>query len=221
MTTGVAVRFRRLTTGAGLALAILAAPLAFAGDYPPVSDAAGNVSPSRITAGQCAVFSGDGFNPGVTIAVTDNGQSRGTSTADSTGVFHKKLCYGAQTPAGKHVLKGTGDAPDRPATTSAARAWGSSLLRAPAAEATVLRTVTATLVIEGISQSTPGKEHNPGGVTSLPRTDDGASTGSGLAFTGFPLLLSALAGVLLVGVGSVLLIGAEARHRRRHPRRLA
>ncbi|MCU1599858.1 MAG: hypothetical protein JWO22_567, partial [Frankiales bacterium] len=174
--------------------------------------------PSRIKAGECAVFSGTGFRPGVTIAVKDNGNSRGSSTTDSKGAFHKQLCYDARTQAGKHVLKGTGEASDTTAPAASA-----SFLRVPGAQAAGLRTVTATLIVEGVSQTSPGRTGSPGGVTSLPRTDDstGAATGSGLAFTGFPLLAAALAGVLLVGIGSVLLIGVEARHRRRHRSRLA
>jgi hypothetical protein len=186
------------------------APLAFAGDYPPSSDAQGTVSPSRIKAGDCAVFSGSGFQPGAVVAVTDNGAARGTSTAAGNGTFSKRLCFGADAAPGRHVLKGTGDAA---ATAAAARP---AFFRTAVAEAAQQRTVTAVLYIEGVSQSGPSGTTNSD-VMSLPRSDSGgsSSTSAGLAFTGFPALLTALAGVLLVGVGSLLLIGSERRHRRR------
>jgi hypothetical protein len=185
------------------------APLAFAGDYPPASEAQGTVSPSRIKAGDCAVFSGSGFRSGAVIAVTDNGAARGTSTAAGDGRFSKRLCYGADAAPGRHVLQGTGDA----AATAAPAAARQAFFRTAAAEAAQQRTVTAVLYIEGVSQSGPSGTTNSD-VTSLPRSDSGGSS-AGLAFTGFPALMTALAGVLLVGVGSLLLIGSERRHRRR------
>jgi hypothetical protein len=187
------------------------APLAFAGDYPPASDAQGTVSPSRIKAGECAVFSGSGFRSGAVVAVTDNDAARGTSTAAGDGTFSKRLCYGADAAPGRHVLKGTGDA----AATAAPAAARQAFFRTAAADAAQQRTVTAVLYIEGVSQSGPSGTTSSD-VMSLPRSDSGgSSTGAGLAFTGFPALMTALAGVLLVGVGSLLLIGSERRHRRR------
>ncbi|MCU1622047.1 MAG: hypothetical protein JWL79_892 [Frankiales bacterium] len=208
--------FRRWATGAGLVVVLTTAPLAFAGDYPPASDAQGTVSPSRIKAGECAVFSGSGFQSGAVITVTDNGAARGTSTAQGDGTFSKRLCFGADAAPGRHVLKGTGDAAATAAPASAPPAARQTFFRTAAAEAAQQRTVTAVLYLEGVSQSGPSGTTNSD-VTSLPRSDSGGSTSTGasLAFTGFPALLTALAGVVLVGVGSLLLIGSERRHRRR------
>jgi hypothetical protein len=225
---------------AGLALALTAAPVAFAGDYPPNSDAEGSVEPSRIHAGQCATFSGKGFSPDVTIDVTDNGESRGTATANHAGKFSKRLCYPADTPAGEHVLRGTGDAPD--STTSARRG---SFFRMSAAEAAVRRTVTAVLYVDGVQQSQAAQsdsnvgilEQRPGAVQPgsgrvaapveaiLPRADavvpgsPATSGAGGLAFTGFQAIIGVALGTVLIAVGSLVLVLAEQRHRRR--RRLA
>lgn len=191
------MRFARTAIGAGLALALLTGPGALAADYPPPSDDQGTVTPSRIHAGECAVFSGGKFVPGSDVAVTDDKEPRGSATADGDGRFEKQLCYDADTPPGKHVLKGTGDA----------------------AGSNGRRTVTATLTIEGVSQSQAAAAQEP--PRSLPRADDTEGFGGGtlgrgsLAYTGFPALASAFAGLLLVGVGSLLLVVGERRHRRR------
>ena len=218
------------------------APLAFAGDYPPSSDGEGRVEPSRIHGGECATFSGNGFLPHVTIAVTDNGADRGTATTTSKGGFAKELCYDYLTPAGRHVLRGTGQAPGKPA--SAARRM--SLFAMTAAEAATVRTVTATLYVDGLAQSTPaqatGKGSSPSNlagstdetvagdlsgavagatgshndvVTSLPRADVVVTPRSRLAFTGYPAVITVAVGAALIAVGSLVLVLAEQRHRRR------
>lgn len=195
-------------------LLITAAPVAMAAEYPPTTEVKGTVSPTRIQAGGCAVFSGEGFSPNVTIEVRDNGAARGTSQTDENGEFAKQLCYDADTQAGKHTLTGTGDAPDSAAVSSSR-----SLFRLQTAHAAVRRTVTAILYVTGVTQTDPGDDDGDGGGTSLPRTDDGAAAGGGIPFTGFPALVAALVGTALVAVGGALLVGAEQRHRRR--RRLA
>lgn len=156
----------------GLAVLLTAAPLAFAADYPPNSDAEGQVSPSRISAGQCATFSGKGFLPDVTVEITDNGESRGTATTSHAGKFSKRLCYGADTPAGEHRLRGTGDAPDSTSTSAAHR----SFFRMQPAEAAVRRTVTAVLYIDGVQQSQSTTE--AGGLTGSTGYGDEAAPGS-------------------------------------------
>ena len=186
------MRIARTAIGAGLALALLSGPAALAADYPPPSDAQGTVTPSRIHAGECAVFSGGAFEPGTEVAVTDGKESRGSATADGDGTFDKELCYDASTPPGKHVLKGTGDA---------ARSNGK-------------RTVTATLTIEGVSQSKPakgsaGKSHGQ----ALPQDDSQLAGYTG--DTGALALAAAVGGVLLLGSGSLYLVVGERRHRRR------
>lgn len=193
------MRFRRTATGAALVLAVVTAPLAYAADYPPPSNGQGTVSPSRIAAGECAVFSGGEFAPGAEVAVTDNRDARGTATADADGTFQKTLCYAASTPPGRHVLKGTG-----------ASGHGATAAK---------RTVTAVLYVEGVSESPAAAVavHTYGsGVVGLPQADTESDSNRGsLAFTGFPALAAALLGVLLVGVGSLVLAAGERRHRRR------
>lgn len=218
------MRFRRLATGAGLVLVMSAAPLALAADYPPSSEAAGEVTPSRIKAGECATFSGRGFSALVVITVTDNDDAAGTTRTDVNGEFSKELCYGTDAKRGKHVLKGTGDAPDGTTVRSSALRTAFSV---PSASAAVRRTVTANLIVTGVSQrdEQPAAGGSAGGPVLLPRSDvdlDGSvGSGSGLPLTGLSALLVAVLGAALVAVGGALLIVVEQRHRRRRRQRLA
>ena len=134
------MRARHGVLGVGLAMVLLTAPIAAAASYPPPSDNNGTVTPSRIQAGECAVFSGGGFEPLSAVAVTDNNESRGTAQTDEQGSFAKELCYDVTTPAGQHHLKGTGD-----------KAGNGGR-----------RTVTAELFVEGVSQSSSPGNHGSG-----------------------------------------------------------
>lgn len=96
-----------VTVLAGAALALPTA-VATAADYPPPSDVSGRVDPSRIHSGDCAVFSGEGFRPRATVAVTDNGDSRGETTSTPKGEFSIRLCYPVGSAPGRHELRGTG-----------------------------------------------------------------------------------------------------------------
>lgn len=179
---------------AGLALGVLVAvapaTAALAADYPPSSEGQGTVTPSRIKAGECADFAGDGFAPLATVSVSDNGTGRGTTQADLQGSFSDHLCFDSTTKPGKHELRGNGHATD-----------GS------------LRVVVADLTVQGVSQSRGNS--NSSAQRSLPAAD--AETRNA-AFTGAPLLAGTTVGALLVGGLAWTLLMAEVRHRRQRRR---
>jgi hypothetical protein len=112
-----------------------------AGPYPPPAEGSGRVSDSRVQAGACVTFSGDGFAPLAPVTVRDNGVVVGTTHADAQGQFSFKVCFAADVKTGRHLLTGTGEG-----------AGGGSL------------TVSAVVYVEGVSQSAAGVG------TGLPRT---------------------------------------------------
>lgn len=179
-----------LVLGLGMALALLSPPAAIAAPYPPPSDGQGTVTPSRIKAGECATFAGDGFTPLATVSVTDNGSARGTTRAGVDGKFSDQLCFDTTAKRGKHVLRGEGPALD-----------------------TSTRAVSAVLTVQGVSQrKAPARAS---AADRLPAAD-GAPRTSNAAFTGAPLLTEVTVGLLLVGGLAWTLVIGELRHRRRH-----
>lgn len=88
-----------LTTMLGLVLSATAQA-----QYAP-AQGNGRVSASRINPGDCVTFSGDGFAPGSSVSITDNGTSVGTATANAAGTFSTQVCISV---LGNHVLRGTG-----------------------------------------------------------------------------------------------------------------
>jgi hypothetical protein len=218
------LRRSALLVGVLLTLLLGGSP-AFADNYPPPSDMSGRVDPSRIHAGDCAVFSGTGFRPHTTITVTDNDSSRGSTETTSKGEFAIRLCYPVGTLPGRHLLRGTG-AP----RGGNADSTGSS--RGRAAKEAAPQSVTAELYVDAV----PSTRGIAGGSASLPRTDGGKGAGAGsaavgsasagsadspaagggrLAFTGgFPGLLAVVAGAALIVLGAVLLVATERRARR-------
>lgn len=134
---------------------LLFSPLAgAAGPYPPPNDESGEVNDSRVEAGSCVVFSGDGFQAGTEVTITDNGDFVTTSRANSEGEFAEEVCFDASARRGQHTLRGTGLGAD-----------GQPL------------TVSAVVYVTGVSQR-PGT--GPGRGTGTDGGDDGAggSTGS-------------------------------------------
>lgn len=186
------MRYRRGAAGLvfGLVLAVTPATVAFAADYPPTSEGQGTVTPSRIKAGECADFEGDGFAPLATVSVSDNGTGRGTTQADVQGSFSDHLCFDGSTKPGKHELRGNGRTTD-----------GS------------LRVVVADLTVQGVSQSHGSSKGSA--ERSLPAAD--AATRNA-AYSGAPLLAGTTVGVLLVGGLAWTLLVAEIRHRRQRRR---
>lgn len=190
-----------------------------AGPYPPPSKGTGHVEPSRIRVGECAVFSGDGFAPLTTVAVSDNGASRGTATSNLDGEFSKQLCYGSNAKRGRHNLAGSGAGSD-----------GSAL------------TVYAVLIVEGVQQSASNPGTAPGGAagsaaggttgdSAVPSIITGGTTGAveapvpvdgGSEPTASPaaensgtrLLLLGLTGLGLAFLASLLLLLIARRRRR-------
>lgn len=211
-------RLRLLAAAVG-AVALLGPSVAqAAGPYPPPSKGTGRVEPSRIKVGECAVFSGDGFAPVTSVAVSDNGSARGTATTDVAGEFSKRLCYGSDARRGRHDLAGSGTGSD-----------GSPL------------TVYAVLIVEGINQSASNPGTQPGGAAAssgdttggsviVPVAGgttggveapvaEGGSTGStvpaGTENSGTRLLLIGLAALGFAFLASLLLLLIARRRRRK------
>lgn len=188
-------RLRLLAAAFGVVALLFPSAVNAAGPYPPPSQGSGRVDPSRIQAGQCAVFSGDGFAPATTVAITDNGVSRGTTITTSSGTFSIRLCYATNAKRGRHNLAGTGMG-----------AGGSTL------------TVTAFLIVEGVRQSASNPGTQPGGApVSGPGVggNSGGGVSGGLPFTGsLDLLALALAGLVTVFLASLLLLLVPRRRRR-------
>jgi hypothetical protein len=97
--------------GVVLVLCVAGGAPAMAAPYPPSPDpGTGVVSPSG-----CAEFSGDGFAPGATVRISDNGASVGSAKADNSGAFTYGKC--GSTKCGAHHLVGSGLAADGAART--------------------------------------------------------------------------------------------------------
>jgi hypothetical protein len=208
------MRFRRAVACALLCLPVLTVT-AHAEDYPPPTTGAGHADPARVRPGGCTTFSGDGFAPAATLGITDNGDSRGTTTSDPQGQFSTQLCFGSGTKPGKHTLAATG----RDGSSSG----GSALRRQAATAPPRERTVTAVVIVEGVSQNSP-EPSNAGDVEGgggLPdelgsTTPSTAAIGQGhIAFTGLPALAMTMLGLALVAIGSLLLLVADRRYRKR------
>lgn len=188
------MRYRRGILAVATALALTSGTAAVAAPYPPPSDGQGTVDPSRIKAGQCTTFSGNGFLPETTISYSDNGAARDTSSAGLDGSFSHKMCFPDSTKPGKHVLRATGTGSDA----------------SP-------RTVSGDLTVQGVSQ-THGSNSNSSGSgkaqTSLPAADAGSTSTRNAAFSGTPLLTGGLLVLILVGGLAWTLVVSEVRHRR-------
>jgi hypothetical protein len=189
---GDVVRARLVVSALGALLVLLSGTAALAaGPYPPPSSGSGAVTPSRIQHGECATFTGDGFTPGETITITDDGTRIGVAVADSQGRFSFRYCASSEARTGRHVL--------------GARGSVSGMY------------VTAVLVITGVKQTASQPVAAPATISG---GGGGAATGP-LAFTGLPALAIAAAGTTLVFLGSLLLLLADRRHRRRRRLALA
>lgn len=186
------MRSRRVIHGLLVVLALVLGPAALAaGPYPPPAAGSGTMDPGRIGQGECATFAGDGFAPGETVTITDNGRPVGTTTADDRGRFSYRYCASSATRPGRHVLEATG--------------------------ATSGRSVSAVVIVTGVEQSAPRPVSGP----ALAGDGGGGGQGSAggpLAFTGFPALALVLGGTLLVTLGSAVLLLVERRDRRRRRR---
>jgi len=203
----------RLMVAAAAGLALLGTGVAqAAGPYPPPSKGTGRVDPSHIKAGECAVFSGDGFAPLSPVAVSDNGVSRGSTTASSSGTFSIQLCYPTNASKGRHNLAGSGTGAD-----------GNPL------------TVYAVLIVEGVRQSASNPATQTGGqaasgdstggspviggtsgAVALP-ADGGSSPAApvGSESSGTRLLALGLSAVGFAFLASLLLLLLARRRRRR------
>ncbi len=192
------------------------------GPYPPpTGGGSGSVTPSRACAGQCVTFSGNGFAPDVIVVIRDDGRLVGTARTDANGEFSTQVCFGTDARPGRHTLTATGTGAD-----------GKEM------------TVSAVVFVCGVSQRPPPPSGDGGGDGNGAGDGDGAGDGAGdagaggngdggaggdgagggIPFTGFMGSLIALAGILLVAMGSALLVLLERRHtarRRAHRLRTA
>jgi len=212
--------------------AVALTPATAAGPYPPPSSGSASVNPSRIKAGQCTTFSGDGFAPGASVVVRDDGVPAGSATAGRNGAFRLRLCYGTDARTGQHVISGTGRTPEGPA-----------------------QTVSAVLTITGVEQSATGSPggqsggavsggqssgavrggtDGPGAVVSAPqavgveglgpaprpdRSGSGDLVDEGLSFTGRGGLIAflGLAVALVASAWWLLLLGRRRNRKREQP----
>jgi hypothetical protein len=206
----------RLMVAAAAGLALLGTGVATAaGPYPPPSKGTGQVVPSKIKVGECAVFSGDGFAPFTTVTITDNGEPAGTATTNANGEFSKELCYTSDAKKGRHDLAGSGTGAD-----------GDPL------------TVYAVLIVQGVNQSASNPATQSGGQAasgdSSGRSDavpvaggtSDAAQGPGAGSPGSPattvgvensgtrLLLLGLTGLGFAFLASLLLLLLARRRRR-------
>jgi hypothetical protein len=78
--------------------------------YPAPTVGAGAVDKSVARPGDCVVFSGGGYKPGVVLSVTDNAHKVHTVKTNSKGRFSVRVCFDTNAKLGKHVLcaKGMG-----------------------------------------------------------------------------------------------------------------
>jgi hypothetical protein len=148
---GIRMSVRVLLAALVSGVLLLLSPVALAaGPYPPPSDGgSGEVSETRIEAGECMTFTGSGFAPSTEVTIRDNGEFVGTARTDSDGVFAYEYCADADVRTGRHTLTGTGLGSDGQ-----------------------LLTVHATFYVTGVSQR-PGGGSTGGGSTG------GTSAGSG------------------------------------------
>ena len=126
-----------------------AAP-ALAEDYPLPTHGQGKVDKTRVVAGECVIFSGDGFKPGTPLTITDDGTEVATTTADANGEFSTQVCFSTTARLGRHVLMAEGIGANGAA-----------------------RDVTATTTVVGASSTRPP----PGGSTGGSGTGTGTGTG--------------------------------------------
>ena len=99
---------RRLLLAALTTLAVVSATAAAAAPYPPPSNGEGKASPSRVKQGNCTTFSGDGFQAGTDITITDDDRKVGMTRTDDKGRFSSRICFATDAKVGQHVLRGTG-----------------------------------------------------------------------------------------------------------------
>jgi len=189
-------------TAAGLALVAPAAN-AFA-DYPPPVDShgEGTADPSRVGIGDCTTFAGGGFGAGAELAITDQGAEVSTIHADRNGDFSTRVCFNSGAHPGRHVLEASGTG-----------ASGEH------------RTVDASVVVQGGSESSNGQHAGSAGQSGSSQSAPGqmrkASSSHllGLPLTPFNTLVVIVAGLLVLAVGSMALLVGEVRYRRLRRRR--
>lgn len=163
--TALAVLGLLLVTGTGSALAAGRAAGQAPGPYTGATPTC-SVSSSTITEGQSVTLSCAGFDPGSTVAVTDNGAAVTTATADPSGAFSVTV-----TPAGtgQHTLTGTEQG--SPKTASAT-------VQVQAAGGTAPRGLTSSAgssVVSGQSTTISGCGYKSGSTVTVTDSADGSS----------------------------------------------
>lgn len=202
---------RVLALGAALLVFAATPTVALAaGPYPPPSSGSASVNPSRIKAGQCTSFSGDGLAAGVPVAVRDDASAAGSTTADKRGAFRLRLCFGTDARTGQHVISGSGQSPEgTPLTVSAVltitgveqTGSGPNAGNAAAASGPGADVVVAEPAAVGSAELASAPRTAAGGVTSKEDTSAGrlrSLDGLGAAAAMVALLLSLVAAAWLL-----------------------
>ena len=164
--------------------------------YPPnPNHGSGHVDRTRVAPGECVQFSGDGFQPKTTIAIADNGASRGTTRADKDGAFSTPVCFGSDTTPGQHTLTARGKGDNKGGNGNCGNGNGNGNVQAE-------RTVDATVYVLGVS------------IVDPPKTGtEGRGETGGLPFTGDVTFAEGSLALLLLLVGTGSLVAARPRRR--------
>ena len=197
---------RHLAVVASLVLSAVAAfptVAAAKGTYPPpVSQGQGTADPSRVGIGECTTFSGGGFRPASSVSVSDDGSYVRTVKAALDGTFSAQVCFNSEAKPGRHTLEGRGVTPE-----------GGT------------RIVTAVVYVLGQSVSHGGGGGNGGGQGNGGGNGNGNGNGAANSANATStarhgslrgsLVLDAVAvlGIVVVGGGSMVLLGLERRAR--------
>lgn len=154
--------------------------------YPP-SPARGVIDKSSMSRGECAVFSGSGFQPGSQVTISDRGQVVATVPVATDGTFRYQVCYRDLSDCGDHRLTASGiDADGQPATvgvTTFVRCQGGGSA-------------------EGTTGGSAGG--STGGSTTAGTGGEAVSgppRGGKIPFTGAEIGLALLVGALAIGAG--------------------
>jgi hypothetical protein len=218
------VSLRVVVSAAVMGVVVLLGPVVHAaGPYPPppASGGQGQVDDSRVEAGECVIFSGDGFKPGTTVTIRDNGKVVGTAPVAADGTFSKRICFDTDAKPGRHTLTATGVATDgRPLTVSAvvfvtgvSQRPGSGPGSGPApGTGAGAATGSPTPVATPSPGSTPEETSSPAPV---PGSGPQASPDtSGMGLTGWLIVLGLFALLALLS-GLLLLLGRRRRDEER------
>jgi len=201
---------------AGLVAFGLVAPALAAGPYPPPPKGTGRVEPSRISVGQCAVFSGDGFAPATPVTISDNGVVRGTTTTSAQGTFSFQLCYPSDAQKGRHDLAGAGTGAGGGPLTVYAVLTVTGVKQSPGNPSTQSGGGPSTSTTGGTTTDPEAVNGTTGALAEGPVVNEGSPTVPvGTENSGTRLIALGLTGLGFAFLASLLLLLIARRRRRR------